>query len=281
MADFLSNMSDISNNQNNFVQLLADYINISNRNFESFPLSNNYMLSQPTNYSSFNTILNSSLLQKPSYKKILSNKGESQLKKVIYDDKKYETKECIISMNEFKNGDEIIQLPCKHIFHKKPIETWLKEESSKCPICRFELDFEEVKNNDNMVVTDLSNDLSNDISNNIVSNTTELDISNNNLDRFYHNMNLLYNPAQNIFRPQRTNFSIERNLISEIINEENSFLEQRYLQNAIIASLNEEYPTEDSDEESNLEDFVDIFFEEKENNLISDSDDNDDLYSVN
>tara|TARA_B100000035_G_C21035688_1_gene570802 strand:- start:5226 stop:6053 length:828 start_codon:yes stop_codon:yes gene_type:complete len=275
MTDFFSSMSDLSNNQNNFVQLLIDYINVS----ESLPLHNNYMLnhSQPSNYYNFNRILNSSLLQKSSYKKILSNKGESQLKKIIYDDKKYETKECVISMNEFKNGDEIIQLPCKHIFHKKPIETWLKEESSKCPICRFELDFEEVKNNDNMVVTDLSND----ISSNTVTNTTEIDISNNNLDRFYHNMNLLYNPAQNIFRPQRSNFSIERNLISEIINEENSFLEQRYLQNAIIASLNEEYPTEDSDEESNFEDFVDIFFEEKENNLLSDSDDNDDLYDVN
>tara|TARA_X000000368_G_scaffold375763_1_gene328397 strand:- start:1803 stop:2636 length:834 start_codon:yes stop_codon:yes gene_type:complete len=277
MTDFFSDMSDLSNNHNNFVQLLVDYINVSNRNSESFPLHNNYMLNQPSNYTNFNRILNSSLLQKPSYKKILSNKGESQLKKVIYDDKKYETKECVISMNEFENGNEIIQLPCKHIFHKKPIETWLKEESSKCPICRFELDFQEVKNNDNMVVTDLSND----ISNNTVSNRTEFDISNNNLDRFYHNMNLLYNPAQNIFRPQRSNFSIERNLINEIINEENSYLEQRYLQNAIIASLNDEYPTEDSDEESNLEDFVDIFFEEKENNLISDSDDNDDLYGVN
>ena len=28
----------------------------------------------------------------------------------------------VISMDEFKNGDKIIQLPCNHIFHKKPIE---------------------------------------------------------------------------------------------------------------------------------------------------------------
>ncbi|MAT48771.1 MAG: hypothetical protein CMA27_02950 [Euryarchaeota archaeon] len=271
----MTDISDLSNNQDNFIQLLADYINITNSNSNPLPLSNNYMLNQslPSQYSRFNRILNRSFLEKPVYKKILSNKGTNQLKTIIYDDKKYETKECVISMNEFKNGDEIIQLPCKHIFHKESIETWLKEESSKCPVCRFELDYKEVKNNDNIIVEDFD-----------ASNNTTTDTSNNVFNRFFSNMDLIYNPTQNIFRPQRNNLLSQRNLINEIINEENSYLEQRYLQNAIMASLYEEYPIEnnDSDEDSSLEDFIDIFLEEeeKENDLISDSDD-DDLYGVN
>ena len=278
MTDILSfNISDLSNNQSDFVQLLIDYINVSNRNYQNIPLSNNYMLnsSQPSEYSRLNRILNSSLLEKPSYKKILSKKGENQLKKVIYDDKKYETKECVISMNEFKNGEEIIELPCKHIFNKESIETWLKEESSRCPVCRFELDFKEVKNKENLLVEDISYDTSNNITNNRV-----IDISSNNFDSFYENMSLLYNPMQSIFRPQRSNFSIQRNLINEIIDEENSYLENRYLQNAIISSFNEEYKTEicetDSDDDENLEDFVDILIEEKENDFLSDYDDDED-----
>ena len=262
-------MTDISDLSNNFIQLLTNYINISNSN--SSPLSNNYMINQSlsSEYSRFNRILNSSFLENPVYKKILSNKGTNQMKTIIYDDKKYETKECVISMNEFKNGDEIIQLPCKHIFHKESIETWLKEESSKCPICRFELDYKEVKNDDNIIVEDF------DTSNNMTT-----DISNNVFDRF---SDLIYNPTQNIFRPQRNNLLSQRNLINEIINEENSYLEQRYLQNAIIASLHEEYTIEnnDSDEECSLEDFIDIFLEEEKENDLLTSDSDDDLYNVN
>ena len=43
------------------------------------------------------------------------------------------------------DGDTVIQLPCDHIFHPESIKTWLKEESSKCPVCRHELKFNEIK----------------------------------------------------------------------------------------------------------------------------------------
>ena len=38
----MTDISDLSNNQDNFIQLLADYINISNSNSNPVPLSNNY-----------------------------------------------------------------------------------------------------------------------------------------------------------------------------------------------------------------------------------------------
>ena len=58
--------------------------------------------------------------------------------------------QCVIFFEEFKNGDKVIQLPCNHIFHPQSIKTWLKEESSKCPICRYELEYKVyIKNKEN------------------------------------------------------------------------------------------------------------------------------------
>jgi len=46
---------------------------------------------------------------------------------------------CPITMKEFKDGDIIAQLPCKHMFNKEAILKWLKEEKAECPICRAKL----------------------------------------------------------------------------------------------------------------------------------------------
>jgi hypothetical protein len=51
-------------------------------------------------------------------------------------------KYCSISMDEFKNGDFVICLPCKHIFNPTGITEWLKNNNT-CPLCRTE-----VTNND-------------------------------------------------------------------------------------------------------------------------------------
>ncbi len=52
----------------------------------------------------------------------------------LSDDKK----NCIICLEDFKNREEIVTLPCTHIFHTKCIKDWLIEEKS-CPICKFEI----------------------------------------------------------------------------------------------------------------------------------------------
>lgn len=44
--------------------------------------------------------------------------------------------ECFITLNDFKEGDEIIILPCNHAYIASEIEKWLKENSHKCPVCR-------------------------------------------------------------------------------------------------------------------------------------------------
>ena len=49
-----------------------------------------------------------------------------------------DTKTCPIGLDEFKEGDSIIELPCKHIFLKENIINWLKNKHT-CPVCRYSL----------------------------------------------------------------------------------------------------------------------------------------------
>ena len=47
-------------------------------------------------------------------------------------------KYCSISMDEFKNGNFVTCLPCKHIFNPSGILEWLKNNDT-CPLCRTEV----------------------------------------------------------------------------------------------------------------------------------------------
>ncbi|GHJ85054.1 hypothetical protein NliqN6_1456 [Naganishia liquefaciens] len=47
-------------------------------------------------------------------------------------------KDCSICLTEFELGEEVIRIPCKHIFHSECLVPWLKENGT-CPVCRFSL----------------------------------------------------------------------------------------------------------------------------------------------
>ena len=52
--------------------------------------------------------------------------------------------------------DQVVaMLPCNHIFEKNSILQWLTEESHKCPVCRYEMDFIEKK--DESVILPINN----------------------------------------------------------------------------------------------------------------------------
>jgi E3 ubiquitin-protein ligase RNF115/126 len=56
---------------------------------------------------------------------------------------------CSVCKEEFQIGNECMDLPCKHYFHKDCLMPWLNQHDS-CPICRFELktedeDYEKMK----------------------------------------------------------------------------------------------------------------------------------------
>ena len=49
-----------------------------------------------------------------------------------------EKRNCVICLEDFKNGDNATVLPCIHIFHTECVKNWLKTQNC-CPICKFKL----------------------------------------------------------------------------------------------------------------------------------------------
>ena len=84
------------------------------------------------------------------YKNVLSEEGEKQLKIIKYNSSLLKENVCPITREEFKEDEEIIQLPCEHVFNKEAIKTWLEKEQALCPICRKKLKSKEIKNEDNI-----------------------------------------------------------------------------------------------------------------------------------
>ena len=70
-----------------------------------------------------------------------------QMKKVTFNPEAHpEGIECVICMEEYKETDEVIELPCneKHFFHAKCITDWLNSNNS-CPLCKKPITMEDLK----------------------------------------------------------------------------------------------------------------------------------------
>lgn len=48
------------------------------------------------------------------------------------------TEACVICLEEFPDGPEVTQMPCKHVFHDECILQWLNYKNC-CPLCRSEI----------------------------------------------------------------------------------------------------------------------------------------------
>ena len=253
-----STVTDMSNNPRSvFVNYLVNSLtNDINSNIMMLPMTNRRHRrnavgraagSSQNALHQIQDIINRTLLQKKSYKQVLSEKGEKQLKKILFKNADFADKECAISMEEFKEDQTVIQLPCSHIFDPESIKTWLKEESAKCPVCRFKLEFKEVKDTDEIQDDDDDDDMP--------PLEPIPDISQNNhiipdhrvqYNQMFNNMQLLYNPLQAISasRPRSSNLVSQRDLVERILNIENEYIENRQIQRAIMESLNESATTE-------------------------------------
>lgn len=153
---------DTSNNYivNNF-QLNTSY---RHRRYRSIFTSNflNYMNNISNNL--VNNFIDSTLNNKPVYKKIASDKAISEIQEIQYSSTSENAENmCPIYCMPFTDNETICKLPCNHVFSKDGIHKWLKE-SNLCPVCRYQLDFIEVKDkdldleeNNNTVVQDNSN----------------------------------------------------------------------------------------------------------------------------
>ncbi|ESQ47889.1 hypothetical protein EUTSA_v10021059mg [Eutrema salsugineum] len=58
--------------------------------------------------------------------------------KVTKDMLKSEMNQCAVCMDEFEDGSDVKQMPCKHVFHQDCLLPWLQLHNS-CPVCRYEL----------------------------------------------------------------------------------------------------------------------------------------------
>ena len=47
-------------------------------------------------------------------------------------------RECSVCIESFKNGDDVMCLPCFHTYHKNCITPWLKTKST-CPVCKHQI----------------------------------------------------------------------------------------------------------------------------------------------
>ena len=93
-------------------------------------------------------ILNASLNQENRYKDVISSDGMKLLTRTTYTQNVCSNDNCPISQEEFKEGDEITVLPCKHGFTNGTVEKWLETQRPECPICRYKFDSVEIKNKD-------------------------------------------------------------------------------------------------------------------------------------
>ena len=202
----------------------------------------------------FAQILQNSLMNDENkYKSIV--KDNTQLKKTKYDSGKFDFSSCPITMEDFNEGDDIICLPCKHIFEPNAIENWVTNENASCPVCRFKLESKKVKVKDNTNSNSNSNANSNANSNtNINSNAN----ANSNMESVLNTLTGFMNNNLSIIGDRDVNelstneiIDINRNfnhiihilrnrndMMDLILNREIQEEDDNDLQMAIMASLN-------------------------------------------
>ena len=108
-------------------------------------------------------ILNTSFINdKKKYKTVYDNEEEEeqQLKIIKYiketDNNNDNNDKCPIMSTFFEDGQDIIQLPCKHSFEPEAIKQWLKEEKAECPVCRYnQFKTKEIKIEEGEAVTEV------------------------------------------------------------------------------------------------------------------------------
>jgi hypothetical protein len=212
-------------------------------------------------------LMQRTLYEENNNKKVLSVKGLDQLKVLKFNTNNFEMKECVITQEKFKENEEIVQLPCNHIFNKDAIETWLKEESSKCPICRFELDFIEKKKDipENTRLTSTNVRLPNRL-------IQDSDISYN---RLLNNLRFLYSPSTLIDRRIGTP---RRSIINNMIDMESQYVHDRDLQNAILNSVMQTSNIPDNMSNDSIDDITDDITDDVTDDIIENDMSDPDVY---
>ena len=194
---------------------------------------NTYDFNDPSTHI-LNRLLVSTFYDKSKYKNVLSEKGNDDLKKIIYINNLGVNTTCPIYQIEFTQGMEVIQLPCNHCFCPEAITKWLNEEKAMCPVCRLTLDSIEIEDTRETLTTNTYN-TSNSSNNLPLSNplwniNTPLNIPN-----YQSNLNTI---TDEISEPERMS-DLELESASIFLNNIMSeLLESQYQENIQRAMLN-------------------------------------------
>ena len=127
---------NISNNINSILTLS----NLTNEGINNYnPIENSNSFNIYTEL--FNNINNNNnQIQNEDIPIVLTDESYNKLKKCDYkdidDDIKAKNLKCMITLDEFKDDDKVILLPCDHVFKLEEVTCWLKDNSYKCPSCR-------------------------------------------------------------------------------------------------------------------------------------------------
>ena len=84
--------------------------------------------------------LYSELINVPNQENVictLNEEEKNKLNKVILENNL--DKCCSVCMDELVKDNEVIILPCEHIFHTNCIEEWLSKYNYNCPVCKKEV----------------------------------------------------------------------------------------------------------------------------------------------
>lgn len=74
-----------------------------------------------------------------SFSKISHEKSVKMLDKATFTwTAAMENKRCPITMTDFKSGDQVVRLACRHLFSSDAIKQWFSQ-SRTCPSCRRNL----------------------------------------------------------------------------------------------------------------------------------------------
>ena len=202
--------------------------------FENYIFFNDFVENERNNilYDELeNSIVNSLEFSDKKYKKVISDNGKKELKKLQFkkndDNYNYKNDICPIIQTEFDDNEIITQLPCKHCFNTEAITHWLEKEKAECPICRFELDYDEIKieDQDQLNVIAMNNNNNNMDIDRYMEQLTGVGPDNNLIDS-------LITSRTNLFESFTRTYSDPLTLLMNNENQDSDF------QEALFSSLN-------------------------------------------
>jgi len=63
----------------------------------------------------------------------------NKLKEISFNEETCKAKDCSVCQEDYKNGENLLVMPCEHTFHKDCVKKWLSMHNS-CPVCRKPLE---------------------------------------------------------------------------------------------------------------------------------------------